>query len=130
MNTSERQDPLDSILAQIGEEIAGKALIQYVDDDTRQTRHWGLLLVTESAVHVVYGRTKNWFSRAFGDGTPEHTIISVPRTAITGVDLPPRRGFRQRMLYGRTGPATIHRALGSDLVLDVDQDAIALLESL
>lgn len=127
MNT-DPTDRFDSILASIDEEIKERALIAYVEDDRRATRSWGLLLSTEHSIHVVYGHGHNWIARMLGGGQPDHQIISVRRDSIDRIDLPPERGFWARMVRGRTALATIHRTNGPAITLDVDTDAIEILE--
>lgn len=119
---------LEGVLNDIDEEIEEQELVQYLPPG--RTRHplWGLLIITASALHVVYGQGSNWVGKLLRTGTTGHHRVTIRFDEIERVDLPPRGGLVRRLLRGPTRTALIVTANGEPLELEVDDSAARLVE--
>ncbi len=122
------QQSLDGLLRDIDEEIEEQELVQYVTGGPARRTLWGLLILTASSLHVVYGEGTNWLGRILRTGTIGHRRISVRFDEIERVDLPPRGGIVRRLIQGPTRTALIVTANGEPLELEVDDSAARLVE--
>jgi hypothetical protein len=121
---------LEELLERIGEEVEERALVTYRRDEPGAAPFWGLLLLTPTAMHVIYGEHQHWLDRVVRRGPATHHLITVPYDTVVKVELPPPGNFVQRLLRGPTRPATVRRRDGDSFVLELDRDAARLVETL
>lgn len=127
-NPDKDEQTLQSVLDGIDEQIEEQELVQYLVPGPKGRRLWGLLILTASSLHVVYGEGTNWLGKLLRAGTTAHQRITVAFDAIEGVDLPPRGGLLRRLIQGPTRTAVIATADGEALELEVDDRAARLVE--
>lgn len=127
-NAAREGESLHQVICGIGEPAEQRALVQYVVPDSKGRSHWGVLLLTAYAVHVVHGESSNWLSELIRPGRSGHTRLSVEIGAIDAIDLPPRARGLRRLVAGPTVLVAIRRRDGTSLRLRVDDTARPLLE--
>ncbi|MFW6288966.1 MAG: hypothetical protein ACOC2Q_04220 [Spirochaetota bacterium] len=121
---------LAAIIEGFGEEVQRKALVQYHPPDAGHRPLWGLLLLTRSALHVIYGHGENWATRMIHPSPARQEAMTIPKDTITAVDLPPPPTGIWRLLGSGTGIATVRTKEGAAIRLEVDDDGEALLKAL
>ena len=121
------EQPLARIIREIGEDVRRRALVQITPAGSRRT-WWGVVLLSENALHLVYGEGRNWLAQLARRGSPEQHLVSVRLEEIERVVIPPRGGFLRRVFSGPTRIARIHRRDGGPIELEVDDEAAAVVE--
>lgn len=119
---------LDGVLGDIEEQVEEQELVQYLTAGRQSQPLWGLLILTASALHVVYGQGTNWLGKLLHTATPAHYRVSVRFDEIERIDLPPRGGLLRRLIQGPTRTASIVTADEHPLELEVDDRAARLVE--
>jgi len=127
-STSDTQ--LGAIIAGLGEEVERKTLVQYHPPDSSRRPLWGLLLLTRSALHIVYGHGENWATRILQSTATEQETIAIPKDTITSIEIPPAPSGIRRLFGGPTRIATVRTKDGSAIRLEVDEEGAALLRTM
>jgi len=120
---------LQAIIAGLGEEVQQKALVQYYPPDSGRRPMWGLALLTQSTLHIVYGHGENWATRIIQSSTMEQETIAIPRDTIADVELPTAPTGIRRLFSGPTRVATVRTRDGDAVRLEIDDDGESLLRA-
>jgi hypothetical protein len=124
------EGPLHGLLSQLDEEIEERALVQYRPEPSERKTYWGVLLLTSTRLHVIYGEGRNWFAKLVNTDQPQQEMESVSLESIERVDAPPAAGFFGRLIRGPTRTVTIERRDGAPIVLEIDAGAEHVVDEL
>lgn len=124
----ESERSLDDVVAEIGEEIERRALVQYLERDRMANPRWGLLILTDSSLHVIYGTGQNLVGKLLNQGAPQQRRSSIRLDEIDRIELPPRGSFLRRLVRGPTRTAILDVRERGRIELDVDDDGAEIVE--
>lgn len=122
-------DALTAAIEEIGEEVIERALVQYRSPDRPRAPFWGLMLRTQSGLHLIYSEEHNWFSRLMRREAPAHHRISIPNDTIKSIEVPEFGGRLRRLLKGITAVARIVQHDETVTEVEVDQSGAKLLDA-
>jgi hypothetical protein len=106
----------ESLAAELGEEIQGRALGQYLSGDESPRPLWGLLYCTGTRLFFRHFAQTSWITSltqsggaiGAGRGGQEYTI-ELPLSLVERLEKDPLPGFWQRMLKGVPATYRIYR---------------------
>ena len=117
----EPKKSLDSLVLSLNDEIGERALGRLVDPENPRRELWGVILLGNRALHVIYGESVTWMGKLFGGTDQDQKLISLPLTEIANLVLPGKRSWIARILAGPTAVLTIDMKDGASLRLEIDR---------
>ncbi|MFP4115480.1 MAG: hypothetical protein ACOC0O_05705 [Spirochaetota bacterium] len=128
-NTSS-QGPLDEALEHVEGEVHAKALVQYYRDDTDRRPCWGVALLTDDSLYLVYGEEQSWFGKMFQAGAQSQELERHPYTSIVNVRIPGPNGLLDRLFGSPTRMVFVERREGQRIRISVEKRAVDFVNEL
>lgn len=91
---------------------------------------WVLLLVTDDGLHVYGEKQPNWFARILGERPTDPQLVSIPFSALHGIDRDSPPGFLARLFPSPVRRFTLHRTDGESVVLEVDRAQGSIVDTI
>jgi hypothetical protein len=120
---------LEQRIAELGEPIRARALVQLLRERQRQPL-WYLLLLTDEALHFLGGTESDLLHRILARPSPRPDELRIPFSSIASISIPERHGWLARLMGNPTRIATLSLRDGSTpMRIEVDGVGVELLVS-